>query len=380
MDTEKTGKKKIIAFLALFLAMIFFYFLLSNKGAFAIMGRLNEKDVGLPIIFVIGLLASFHCVGMCGSFVASYSAKKLCLGQKIEIKNHLLYNIGRFFSYTISGGLLGLFGSAFQINSYFSGVLVFIAGIMIVVMGIRIITGGKFLSGIKLKLPDRLTSSINAILQKNSSKAPLLIGLATATMPCGPLQAMQLYALSTGSFIKGLLAMAFYAAGTIPTMFAFGAFISTLPSVKIKNIVKISGLTIIILGLLTAGRGWSDSGLQRQVSKPINKAAGKKEVSAEQYFANSVPTDKYQTVEIEVTSSGFRPNVIKIKKGLPIRLIVKDGGATACTNEIIIYNGEQEIQQKIASPQSIIKFMPADASEIKFSSPTKTVWGKLIAE
>jgi sulfite exporter TauE/SafE len=375
-EPGKKSEKSAIVFTILAALLLVVYFILLKNGAFSLLARLNDQGIGLGLIFVIGLLASFHCVGMCGSFVAAYSAKQLEKGQKVGKASHFQYNIGRLLSYSLSGFLLGAFGSVFQINSRVSGALVLLAGTVMVVMGIKLVSGGKFLSGIKLKLPNSLLQFI----AKQNKKAPFLIGLLTALMPCGPLQAMQLYALSTGSAIKGALAMAAYAAGTFPIMMLFGSFLGALSSAKIKNLLKISGVIVIVLGLLTLSRGWSDSGLQRQAAKPINKISGKKDISADQYYANSVPTDKYQTVEMEITSSGFKPNVIKIKKGLPVRWIVKDGGVTGCTNEIILYNGEQEIRQKISSPQSIIKFMPAEQTEIKFSCWMKMVWGKFIVE
>lgn len=42
---------------------------------------------------------------------------------------------------------------------------------------------------------------------KLKTKSPFLIGLLNGLMPCGPLQTMQVYALSTGSPIKGTISM-----------------------------------------------------------------------------------------------------------------------------------------------------------------------------
>jgi hypothetical protein len=49
------------------------YFLIEAMGGFSIMANLNNKNVGLGLIFIIGILASFHCVGMCGGFIMAYS-------------------------------------------------------------------------------------------------------------------------------------------------------------------------------------------------------------------------------------------------------------------------------------------------------------------
>jgi sulfite exporter TauE/SafE len=377
-ETKGGQKTHPIIFILLAAALLIVYYLLLKGGAFALMAKLNDSRLSYGLIFIIGVLASFHCVGMCGSFVAAYSAKQIEKGCVPTGKSHGLYNLGRFISYTLIGGLLGLFGSIFQVNGVLSGFLLLLAGTFMAVMGLSLLTGWKPLDRVKLMMPAFLSHILLKLNRSGSKQAPLLIGLLTALMPCGPLQAMQLYALSTGSAWKGALAMAFYAAGTIPMMFVFGSFLSSLSGAKIKNMLKVSGAIVLVLGLLTAARGFSDSGLQRQVSKPLNKAAGKQDVSAEQYFSDSVPTDKYQTVEMEITSSGFKPNVIKIKRGLPVRWIIKDGGVTGCTNEVILYNGGQELRYKISSPQTIVKFMPADSGEIRFSCWMKMVWGKFV--
>ena len=53
-------------------------------------------------------------------------------------------------------------------------------------------------------------------------KGLLLIGLMNGLMPCGPLQAMQLCALSAGSWWMGGLSMLAFALGTTPLMLGFG--------------------------------------------------------------------------------------------------------------------------------------------------------------
>jgi len=61
--------------------------------------------------FAMGLFSSLHCIGMCGSIIGT-----LTLSLKPEIRNNkstlfpyvLNYNIGRIFSYTLAGFLVGL--------------------------------------------------------------------------------------------------------------------------------------------------------------------------------------------------------------------------------------------------------------------------------
>jgi sulfite exporter TauE/SafE len=51
--------------------------------------------------------------------------------------------------------------------------------------------------------------------KKKDGKGPLYVGLLNGLMPCGPLQAMQLYALSTGDPVKGALSMLVFSLGTV---------------------------------------------------------------------------------------------------------------------------------------------------------------------
>jgi hypothetical protein len=48
-------------------------------------------------IFIIGLLGSMHCIGMCGGFVAMYTLKKT--PSMPSLPYHLLYNLGRITTY-----------------------------------------------------------------------------------------------------------------------------------------------------------------------------------------------------------------------------------------------------------------------------------------
>jgi len=64
--------------------------------------------------------------------------------------------------------------------------------------------------------------------RQRGNKGPFTVGLLNGLMPCGPLQAMQIYALSTGNPLKGALSMLLFSLGTVPLMFGLGALGSLL--------------------------------------------------------------------------------------------------------------------------------------------------------
>jgi uncharacterized protein len=317
LDVTATGKKPSKSgWIAAGIFVLIFaagYFLIETFGGFQIMQSLNDKNIGLGLIFVIGLLASFHCVGMCGGFIMAYSTNAI-KNSELRIKNHRLhvqYNLGRLISYTVIGGILGGFESFFGINPNFSGTLLLIASVFMVLMGLGLATGIKWLDKIKLQTPEFIAKFIFKNRQEREPKGPFVIGLLTGFMPCGPLQAMQLYALSTGSWLQGALTMGVYALGTVPLLFGFGSFVSMLTASRMKQLLRISGVIVIILGLFTFSRALSNFGLLNP-AKPDNQAS----VTPTPAQQNS------QTAELTVGYSGYQPNVIYIKKVVPVHWII----------------------------------------------------------
>jgi sulfite exporter TauE/SafE/copper chaperone CopZ len=362
------------AFLLIFVVGLF---LIESLGGFQVMSHLNDSSVSFGLIFVIGLLASFHCVGMCGGFIMAYSvsAQKKAgnepsAGEK-RLKNyhlHLQYNAGRLISYTIVGGILGGFGSFFGINPIVSGTLLIVAAAFMVLMGLSLSTEIKLLEKIKLRTPDFIAKFIFKNRRERRPKGPFVIGLMTGFMPCGPLQAMELFALSTGSWESGALSMAVYALGTIPLLFGFGTFVSTLTSGRMKQLLRISGIIVMLLGLFTLSRGLSSFGI---FAKPASPAPA----------AIETPVVNSQTVEMTVSYSGYQPNTIYIKKGVPVHWIIHHPRPTGCTDAIILYNGSQQTYRDLASGDTIIDFTPVSGvNEIRFSCGMKMVWGKFIVQ
>ena len=101
------------------------------------------------------------------------------------------------------------------------------------------------------------------------SKSPLIIGLLTGFMPCGPLQAAQLYALSTGNPITGAISMFLFCLGTIPLLFGIGAFAGFLGSKKslTNKVVTIGAVLVTVLGFSMFSQGWNLAGFTTQQSE-----------------------------------------------------------------------------------------------------------------
>ncbi|MDD5032270.1 MAG: sulfite exporter TauE/SafE family protein [Patescibacteria group bacterium] len=377
---KESGFKPFLYGLAFLLAIVFLieiYLLIQKLGGFSLLAKLNEGNIGYGLIFVIGLLAGFHCVGMCGGLVVSYSAshlkrvKDLSGGdEKKSLTPHWQYNAGRLISYTAIGGVLGGVGSFFGINPTFTGIITLGAGVLMVLMGLSFISNWEFLEKIKLRTPQFFARFLYGQKYNQKPKGPFIIGLLNGFMPCGPLQAMQLYALASGSAIRGAASLAVYALGTIPLMFGFGVAISSIGQQYIKKIVKVSGILVIILGLFMANRGLTNFGYG------FNSLALKNNVGQSQSPAID-DVKGYQTVKMEVSYLGYKPNTLYIKKGVPVRWVIDVKQLSGCTSAIMIES--LGIKRNLKQGENIIEFTPpAGVKEIKFSCGMRMVWGKFI--
>ncbi len=305
-----------------------------------------DENTSLALLFVIGLLTSFHCVAMCGGINVTQ-----CLTFKEGSKRspNLLYNLGRVTSYTVLGGIVGAIGSVFTLSLSLQAILYVVVGCFMVLMGLNLYglnVARKFLP----KMP-----KVFRDLKKNEN-GPFMVGLLNGLMPCGPLQSMQLYALSTGSFVEGALSMFFFSVGTVPLMYIFGK-IGEFKNPKIaKNFMKISAILVLVLGVAMANRGLALLG----VGVPTNTVgnASSTELSGE-------ILENQQVIYTDLEPRSY-PNLV-LKKDVPIKWVINVSKANlnGCNNEIII--GEYGIQQKLVVGENIIEFTPTETGNFRYS-------------
>ena len=167
----------------------------------------------LPVVFLIGLTAGIStCMAMVGGLVLGASsrfAEKHPTATPMEkFKPHLFFNLGRVISYTVLGGLIGYLGSFFQISTSVLGTITIAVGMVMLLLGAQLVEIFPFLKGVTFTLPkeiSRLFGVKNQAEKEYSHTNSMVMGASTFFLPCGFTQAMQIYAMSTGSFISGAL-------------------------------------------------------------------------------------------------------------------------------------------------------------------------------
>jgi sulfite exporter TauE/SafE/copper chaperone CopZ/plastocyanin domain-containing protein len=353
------------------------YMILRRFGmsGFAPAFPLAETGMGYGMIFIIGLVTSVHCAAMCGGINLSQTLRRQTQGNGASgFRNRLavllpsaLYNGGRVISYTLAGIFAGALGSAISVSGRFQGAVQLLAGIFMAVMGINMLGFFPALRRFSFRMPDFFSNKVNK--EKEAGGHPLFIGLLNGLMPCGPLQAMQLYALSTGSPVAGGVSMFLFSAGTVPLMFGLGALSSLLSGsfshAFSSKVMKFGAVLITVLGLGMFTNGWSLSALP----DPRSVLAAFIRPSVPETASGGVfaPRIENGAQIINSSLSGGRYPAITVQEGIPVKWIIDapPGSINGCNNRMIIR--EYGIEHRFTPGENLIEFVPEKTGRFAYS-------------
>ncbi len=209
----------------------------------------NSGNVTYGTAFVIGIIASLSsCMAVVGGLLLSMSATFAKEGDKI--KPQLMFHGGRLVSFFILGGVIGAIGSAFTLNVSTTFILSLIIAIVMLILGINLLDVFGWAKKLQPSMPKFISKHAHGVSKLNHTLTPLIVGIATFFLPCGFTQSMQLYTLTTGSFITGGLTMLAFALGTLPVLalLSFSSF-SIKNSSKSGIFFKSAGLVVIMFAL-----------------------------------------------------------------------------------------------------------------------------------
>lgn len=207
--------------------------------------------------FIIGLIASVSsCLAVVGGLVLSLSAT-VSQDKISDVKPMMLFHGGRLLSFAVLGGVLGAIGSAIGISFIFSAILGIIASVVMILLGLNLV--GIFQKNL-IALPPNFFNFFRKVEHK--TVAPFLVGVGTFFLPCGFTQAMQVAALSSGSFFSGFLIMTSFALGTLPMLavLSFGSA-SFAQSKYAPLFFKSAGVVVIGLGAFALLAGLAGLGV-----------------------------------------------------------------------------------------------------------------------
>jgi sulfite exporter TauE/SafE len=204
--------------------------------------------------FTLGTIGSLHCVGMCGPLAMALPVQHFSKQKKMAAI--ILYQIGRVFTYSTLGLVIGLAGRRIYLAGFQQWFSITAGAIVVMLVAqYRIIKKSSrpvFFSGFY----NRVQKSISYFLRSNKMQNYFFLGTTNGLLPCGMVYVAIAGALTSTTVSGSTLFMASFGAGTLPAMMAvsyFGQFIKLSIRNQFKKALPlfagIIGLILILRGL-----------------------------------------------------------------------------------------------------------------------------------
>lgn len=317
-------------------------------------------SIGL-VALAVGVTAGFStCMALIGGLVLGLSARfaerhPTASGMQ-KFRPHLYFNLGRILSFVVFGALIGAVGSLFQMNGIVLGLLTISVGAVMVLLGLQL-TGIFPRLGHTLTLPGKIGEFFG--MSKNSPREysharSTMLGAATFFLPCGFTQAMQLFAISTGSPVSGAIIMGAFAIGTAPGLLGIGGLTSAVKGAFAARFFRIVGVAVVAMAIINMSSGYNLLGIGS-----LLPARGSRPTASSAAQNNAVLPATYRL------STGLSPDTFTAKVGEPtvIEVDVKENGQ-GCMSTIMIPGLVNRPQYLAAGKTIKMSFTPKRAGDI----------------
>lgn len=367
----KATLRDLIFIFASFVLVGALYFIAKNTGALDRFGSDLGAGTSLAAVFVIGIAAGLStCMALVGGLVLGASARfaeKHPNATPIQkFRPHLFFNLGRVASFFIFGGLIGALGSVIKFSSPALGIFTIAVGIVMAIIGLQLLEIFPRLSH-AFVLPKSFVHKLGLGSQdykEYSHKNAMFLGSLTFFLPCGFTQAMQLFAVSTGSFWRGAMVMGVFALGTTPGLLGIGGLTSVIKKGEYaKLFFKFVGVLVIALSFYNIGNGINLTGFT-----PLPK------YNSSQPQAVEGPLIKGETQEIKSTYAPndygptLSPNEFTVKVNQPVRLSVfATADGEGCMGSIMIPGLVNTPQFFVKDNTVVLDFVPKKTGKYKIT-------------
>lgn len=216
----------------------------------------------------VGLLAGAHCLGMCGPLVTLYGDRMASDARDPEalslraVGQHALFNLGRAASYAVVGALFALAGGALFASTDAVAVVAtpVRAGLGLLVGGAIVAIGAFYLVGRTdamhaLSLPglDGLFQRVSGVLTAHVDRLVdgpgiAALGAVHGLLPCPIIYPAYLYAFALGDPVRAALLLGVLGLGTVPTLFVYGTFLTSLSTRRRALLHRAMGVGFLVLG------------------------------------------------------------------------------------------------------------------------------------
>lgn len=273
-------------------------------------------------VFLMGLIAaSSSCIAVSGGVLLSALANV-----RSKFTTLLLFVGGRVAGYAAFGAIIGALGTALAPSPAVVGAITIAAALYMLAAGLGML-------GLAPWWLRRFTPTLtpkflgHRVLGANQKVGPALLGAGTFFLPCGFTQALQLYALTTGSAAQSSMILFAFALGTAPALLALGFASRSLRGAAGRLFYRFSGALVVVLGIWNIQNGFAITGhpvrfpsfsLHVPVAASDTRAADDPNVNFD---------GTNQSVTIDVNYAGYEPANFTLRRDVPARITLSGAAA-----------------------------------------------------
>ena len=320
---------------------------------------------GLLVALLLGLAAGVStCAALVGGLVlalsASYQARRAAAGEPdagfvAGMRPALVFTAGRIAGYGLLGALLGAIGAGVTMPPQVTAILMVAVAIVMTLLGTRLTGLSPRLAGWSPTLPMGLGARLGLAdgggTGAYSDGRTALLGAASFFLPCGFTQAVQIYALSTGSPVFAGAIMAVFAIGTAPGLLALAGLPVVVPGRARPTLLRLVGVVVIAFAVVNLGAGLRLAGftLPGTAVAPVAAAEDTGTGVAGQTPAGQAPTGSgpaasqpagavaaKQTLTTYQDAAGYSPANVSIYAGVPTTWTIESSTVQTCAAFFVV--------------------------------------------
>lgn len=205
----------------------------------------------LATVLVSSVVGSLHCAAMCGPLQSLYLDPSHATLDRW--RGPLAHAAGRLGAYVTLGAIAGAVGAAVDL----AGTLASVQRAAMIVAGVVLVGWGSVALASALGAPvpslrPRVWGrAVVKIRKRRPTVRAALVGLLSATLPCGWLWAFVVAAAGTGSVPGGVALMGAFWLGTVPMMVGLGAFAAPLVRRLGARLPIVTAAVLVAIGVIS---------------------------------------------------------------------------------------------------------------------------------
>ncbi len=212
------------------------------------------SELNYVLAFTAGVLASGHCVGMCGALVSSFFMKV----KRGDIRLYAAYHGARISVYMLLGVLAALLGVTIASADFIGkiqGVLQIFVGLLVILLALDMLKLLPWRLSFSILPKHLLRQGLSTATTRGAVTGAAMAGMVNGLMPCPLTLSMAVTATTAGNPTAGGLLMLAFGVGTLPSMLFVSVVFSKLSTKARGYMLKGAAVIVMVMGIMTTTRG-----------------------------------------------------------------------------------------------------------------------------